>query len=321
MKFIVIGHSVEDHIASDNKEIIKPGGIYYTALALTSICHSSASPSLQESGEPLNNCHSRSLSRLVGKSGDPLSGLKDLIYLCTSAEKENYKLFADVFNLCQPDFIQYSDPIPKVLLTIHGDKERDERYKNISRPLDIPFERLHEFDGILINMITGFDIELDQLKKIRQSFTGLIYMDVHTLSRGINHSGHRNFRQIENFNLWAECIDIIQVNEFEIKTLSTKTSDEEIALEIFKSGASQLILTKGALGATVYYLHNGELNSIFKPAAKVKVRNLIGLGDVFGAVYFYNYIKTGNLFSSLENSVITSGLAAEQNGLTKLKNN
>ena len=209
MKFLVIGHSVEDHIISGNNEIIKPGGIYYSALALTSVA------------------------------------VNDSVYLCTSAEEENFNLFADVFNLCESDFIQYSGAIPKVLLTIHGEKERDERYKNISRPLDVPYERLHEFDGILINMITGFDIELEQLIKIRKNFSGLIYMDVHTLSRGVGHHGHRDFRQIENFRQWSECINIIQVNEYEIKTISAKTSDDEIALDILESGTSQLILTKG----------------------------------------------------------------------------
>ena len=294
MKFLVIGHSVEDHVITGDIETIKPGGIYYTALALTSVCH-------------------------PRESGDPMLTLQDTIYLCTSAQHENYHLFAEVFNLCQPDFIQYSRAIPKVQLTIHGEKERDEQYKNISRSLNIPYERLNEFDGILINMITGFDIDLDQLKKIRQNFHGIIYMDVHTLSRGINHYGHRGFRPIENFRQWAECVDIIQVNEFEIKTLSKKSEDNEIALEILSFGTRQLILTKGEQGAMVYYLQNGELNSILKPVSRVSSGNKIGLGDVFGAVYFYNYIKSGNLISSLENSVITSGLAAELNGLSKLK--
>jgi len=285
MNFLVIGHSVEDHIVSDDHEIIKPGGIYYSVFALSSV----------------------------------ISG--DSIYLCTSAEKDNYYLFEDVFNLCKPDFIQFSGPIPKVLLTIHGEKEREERYKNINKSLEIPYDKLNDFDGILINMVTGFDIELEQLKKIRQNFSGIIYLDVHTLSRGMNHHGHRGFRQIENFKYWAECVDIIQVNEFEIKTLSDKTSDDEIANEILHSGTRQIILTKGALGAAVYYLQNGELNSIFQPVSKVNLGNKIGLGDVFGAVYFYNYIKTGDLFSSLQKSVFTSGLAAEQNGLIKLKKN
>jgi hypothetical protein len=310
MKFLVIGHSVEDHIISGDKEIIKPGGIYYSSLALTSVCHSLNSHVILS--ETQCSEESPELTR------HPII-VKDSIYLCTSAEKENYHLFADVFNLCESDFIQYNGAIPKVLLTIHGEKERDERYKNICRPLDIPYERLHEFDGILINMITGFDIELEQLIKIRKNFSGLIYMDVHTLSRGIGHHGHRDFRQIENFRQWSECINIIQVNEYEIKTISAKTSDDDIALDILESGTSQLILTKGLLGAGVYYLQKGELNSIFKSASKVSSANKIGLGDVFGAVYFYNYIKSGNLFSSLENSVTASGLAAEQNGLSKLK--
>src|ERR1035437_7767293 len=100
MKFLVIGHSVEDHIISGNNEIIKPGGIYYTASALTFACH-------------------------PRESGDPMKTANDSVYLCTSAEKENYNLFSDVFDLCKPDFIQYTGTIPKVLLTIHGEKERD----------------------------------------------------------------------------------------------------------------------------------------------------------------------------------------------------
>ena len=294
MKFLVIGHSVEDHIISGSEEIIKPGGIFYTASALTSLCH-------------------------PREKRDPMVAENDSVYLCTSAEIENYFLFADVYNCCQSDFIQFTRAIPKVILSVHGEGERDERYKNINSNLELPFERMNEFDGILINMVTGFDITLEQLIKLRHNFSGLIYLDVHTLSRGLGNHGHRDFRQIDNFRQWAECIDILQVNEYEIKTLSEKSSDNDIAHEILEYGPRQLIVTKGPLGARCYYLQNGELNSIFKSAAKLKQCNKIGLGDVFGAVYFYNYIKSGNLFSSLESSVIASGWAAEQNGLNKLK--
>jgi hypothetical protein len=283
MKLFVIGHSVEDHITSAEGEIIKPGGIFYTALALTAI-----------------------------KKDDE-------IFLCTSAEKENYSLFSEVYGKCNSGFIQFTDPIPKVLLTIHGEKEREERYKNISRNLEIPYSRLKEFDGILINMITGYDINLDQLKEIRKNFSGIIYMDIHTLSRGMGHHGHRGFRQIENFPEWASCIDIIQANEMELKTLTDKTGDEDIVREILSYGTRQILLTKGSAGAYLFYLLKGGLNFIFKSAAKVKAENKIGLGDVFGAVYFYNYIKTNDLYHSLDAAVTASGLAAEMDGLIKLK--
>ena len=283
MKLFVVGHSVEDHIISNHKETIMPGGIYYAVSALTSIVSD------------------------------------DEIFLCTYAEKENYLLFSYPYNKCAPDFISFIDSIPKVSLTIHGMKERDERYNNVIRNLEIPYTRLNEFDGILINMITGFDIDLDQLKRIRKNFSGIIYLDVHTLSRGLGHHGHRDFRKIESFNEWAECVDIIQTNEYEVKTITPLEEEEKIAREIFNCGTKQLIITKGQIGARLYYLRNGELNSLFQSAAKINAVNKIGLGDVFGAAYFYNYIKTGNLFNSLNTAVNSSGMAAGVDGLLKLK--
>ena len=284
MKLLVVGHSVEDHTISDQKEIVKPGGIYYAASALTSIAPA------------------------------------DEIFLCTYAEKENYSLFSDAYRKCAPDFISYIDSIPKVWLTIHGLKERDERYNNVIRNLEIPYDRLKEFDGILINMISGFDINLNQLKKIRENFSGFIYLDVHTFSRGLEHHGHRGFRKIEHFNEWAECVDIIQANEYEVKTVASFDDEEKIAIEILSRGTKQLIVTMGEVGAKLYYLQNNELNFIFHSAVKIETANKIGLGDVFGAAYFYNYIKTGNLFYSLDVAVTFSGIAAGLNGLSKLKN-
>jgi hypothetical protein len=283
MKLLVVGHSVEDHIISNQKETVSPGGIYYVVSALTSIAPD------------------------------------DEIFLCTYAEKENYSLFSDTYDRCAPDFIHFIDSIPKVSLSIDGMKERDERYNNVIPNLEIPYGRLNEFDGILINMVSGFDIELNQLIKIRENFSGIIYMDVHTLARGLGHHGHRGFRKIEHFNKWAERIDIIQVNENEIKTITPFDQEEEIAREIFNCGTKQLIVTKGNAGAKLFYLHNGELNFIFQSALKIDAVNKIGLGDVFGAAYFYNYIKSGNLFCSLDAAVNASGIAAGHDGLSKLK--
>lgn len=283
MKLLIIGHSVEDHIKSEQNEIVKPGGIYYSASALTSIAP------------------------------------HDEIYLCTYIEIKNHTIFTDAYSKCVPDFISLTDSIPKVLLTIHGEKEREERYNNVVQNLKIPFDKLKEFDGILINMVTGFDIDLNILKKIRQNFTGIIYLDVHTLSRGLGHHGDRNFKLIENFNEWAACANVIQANEHEAKTLNLFDREEEIAREVLRHGTKQLIITKGQTGAKVYYLQNGEVNSIFQSAAKTDAENQIGLGDVFGAAYFYNYVKTGNIYSSLNAAIAASGIAAGNDGLNKLK--
>ena len=87
-------------------------------------------------------------------------------------------------------------------------------------------------------MITGFDITLDQLKEIRKNFSGLIYIDVHTLSRGLDKYYQRNFRLIPDFSEWAKCIDIIQVNELELYTLFDSKSEKDIRINSQSSNVS-----------------------------------------------------------------------------------
>jgi hypothetical protein len=264
MKLLIIGHSVEDHFQKDGIDFIKPGGIFYTTMAL------------QNFKEP-----------------------EDEIYLCTSISNRNYELFAKVYEKIPKDYFKYVEKIPKVFLTLHNFKERGETYESISQKLDVSTFGIENFDGIIINMITGFDIDLYQLKEIRKNYKGKIFFDVHTLSRGLDENLKREFRKIPNFKEWAELLNIIQVNENEIKTLSDKTSESEIAKEILNYGTEYIIVTKGAKGARIYSLFKNELISAFVSSIKIEEKNSIGCGDVFGAVFFYNYIKTKNAVSSL----------------------
>ena len=201
MKLLIIGHSVEDHFLKGKEEEIKPGGIYYSASGFNNIKDSN-----------------------------------DNIILLTDTEQDNYKLFSPIFDNFDRRYFQTVDSIPKVFLKIHEEEERDECYNKVTENLKINLENMDSFDGILINMITGFDISLEQLISIRKAYKGLIYFDVHTLSRGIDNEGRRNFRIIPEFNKWAENIDIIQVNKHELLTLSNKTEQLEIVKEILDCG-------------------------------------------------------------------------------------
>src|SRR4030065_53912 len=134
---------------------------------------------------------------------------------------------------------------------------------------------------VLINMISGYDISLDQLKRLRKNYSGMIYFDVHTFSRGLDENGHRIFRRIADFNEWAQCIDILQTNESELLTLSDKKEEAEIVDELFSYGINQIIITKAERGATVF----------FREHKLVKNRILItGSNGMLGqrAVQFYS---------------------------------
>ena len=164
MKLFVIGQSLEDHISSHGREEIKPGGIFYSVQGLKSV-----------------------ITR------------DDKIFLCTSVEKDNTQLFDTAYKFVEKSYFEFVPEIPKVYLNISADREREEKYSRINKSLTVNISDFNAFDGILINMITGFDITIDKLKKIRRFYKGLIYFDVHTLARGIDKDGKREFRTIPDF--------------------------------------------------------------------------------------------------------------------------
>ncbi len=167
-------------------------------------------------------------------------------------------------------------------------------------------------------MVTGFDISLEQLINLRKSFKGLIYFDVHTLSRGLDEDGKRSFRIIPGFDKWAKMLDIIQVNQHELLTISSKKEQMEIVKEILNYGTKYLILTMEELGARVFYLNEGEINSIYKTGIKIDVKNKIGCGDIFGAFFFYSYFKYRDINKSLEIANNAASLAASSMDLKEI---
>jgi len=200
-------------------------------------------------------------------------------------------------------YFQKVEKIPRVHLNLQKDRERHEAYENITNNLSLSFSDLNSYDGILINMITGFDITLNQLMQIRNDYSGLIFIDIHTLSRGLNEDYKREFRLIPDFKNWAKCLDIVQVNQNELFTLSHKKNEIKIVEEIFGFGVKIMCVTKGELGARVYYKNQNEIVSYFVAAGKINKPNVIGCGDVFGASFFYSYIRNKNALDSLTDAV------------------
>lgn len=288
MNLLIIGNSVVDYIHTGKNFLIRPGGIYYSVTAL-------------------NNFKEN----------------QDKISLLTAIDKKDYLLFRDEYEKLDEQIFNPVESIPKVHLKIEMENERHERYENINRNLYVTIKNFNLYDGILINMITGYDISVEQLKDIRKNYKGLIYFDVHTLSRGLNDRMERNFRTIPGFNEWASNLNIIQVNRNELKTLSNLENVKEIINEVLNYGIKYLILTLEDEGAKVFFKDGNSVSTIYEPAIKINVKNKVGCGDVFGAVFFYSYIKYKNINSALKFANTAAGFAAsyeDLNDFKKLKN-
>lgn len=274
MNILIIGHSVVDKIIEGENCSIKPGGIFYTIVSL--------------------------LSKI-----EP----EDKIFLCSNIDDENSWLFKVAYDHVEDEFLQIVKSIPHVELTINEICERNETYSKFAESLILPDKDLNQFKGILINMITGYDISLDQLKELRTNYNGIIYFDVHTLSRGVDKNLERTFRQIRDFNEWATCIDILQANESELKTLSNKNEELEIVEDLFSYGINHIVVTRSEKGATAFYKDLDSINYVYGKALKFNAINKVGCGDVFGGVYFYNYIKNKNILLALEQANLYAGIS------------
>jgi sugar/nucleoside kinase (ribokinase family) len=117
-------------------------------------------------------------------------------------------------------------------------------------------------------------------------------------------------------------IDIIQVNETEVLSLYDSASELEIAVEVLKSGTKFLIVTKENKGAKLYYLKKDEIASVFTSALKVMVKNTVGCGDIFGAVFFHSFLKFGDEIRSLFLANTAAGIITSYSNtedLTKFK--
>ncbi|MCX6175616.1 MAG: carbohydrate kinase family protein [Ignavibacteriales bacterium] len=282
MKIILIGHSIIDHFEGTEEKISKPGGVFYSTIGINSIKKST-----------------------------------DQIYLLSGWNRKSFHLFQDLYSKVELDRTNKLINIPEVYLKISSESEREETYKNMTENLSIKsVSNWNIFDGILINMITGADISLEQIKYIRNNFKGIIYFDVHTLSRGVDNKMKREFRLIPSVNEWLSCINILQCNENELETIVQYQNEINSAEKILSSGPNILIITKGERGAQVYCQFKGEVKNLFVNAIEVNSVNKIGCGDIFGAVFFYTYISTNDIYISLNRANKAGAVAASRNDLT-----
>ena len=261
MKLLIIGHSVVDHIFEGGNEKIFPGGIHYASIGFRSM------------QEPNDN-----------------------ISLITSTSKDDSKYFEKAFSNFELKFSNPIEAIPHVNLYMDPNKERIEHYKNSAEPLKLSEDiNLNEFDGIYINMITGNDLLPEQFVYLRNNFGGKIYLDVHTLSRGSGRDQHRFFRKIPDAESYLQSVDVIQVNELELQTLTPFNEKDKIIDAVFALGVEILIITKAEKGAEVF-TKEGTHFSI--DAMRVNSVNKVGCGDVFGSVFFYSYLSSNDLEKS-----------------------
>ena len=176
---------------------------------------------------------------------------------------------------------------------------------------------LRDLDALYINLISGFELNLETLQLIRGAFSGPIYLDMHSLLLGIQPDGTRFPRPIADPRAWFACADLLQVNEQEMSLMAPDPM--ALAATAMHAGVQSLLVTLGKRGV-VYFLspgfdrlddlqrpeeaRHGTVRTALVPAAAVDTPgDPTGCGDVFGATYF-SRLLTGDTFAGALNAAI-----------------
>lgn len=190
----------------------------------------------------------------------------------------------------------------------------------------LDFEHLKLFlksDAILINFISGWDMSLETLQKVRKNCKGSILLDIHSLTLGIEKSNKRFLRKPKNWKAYVKYCDILQMNKTELETLlNKKLKSNDLISEtknILKLGPKIFILTLEEDGAIICWKVGKKI--CLKKFAGIPIKKAvdnIGCGDVFGAAFLASYLLNKNVVKSAKVANIFAAEKCRFSGVEKI---
>ena len=190
---------------------------------------------------------------------------------------------------------------------------------------------LNMADAVLVNMISGTDITIETLKRIRKNFKKFLHIDIHNVVMLTKPDGSRVHTHVDNWYEWCTNSDTVQMNEFEIATLSReKLSEYKIAEEVLfnkNHDVKGLIVTRGIDGVTgysrkekhygnekFYDLDHTEISAVENP----HFVDSTGCGDVFASSFMLDYSQNNDFKKSIHYANRMASLNSSLAGIDEL---
>ncbi|HJQ11365.1 MAG TPA: carbohydrate kinase family protein [Gemmatimonadaceae bacterium] len=189
-------------------------------------------------------------------------------------------------------------------------------------------------DALYINLISGFELDLEVAQLIRQNFSGPIYCDLHSLLLAIQTNGMRTLQPLPNAPAWMRCFDFVQVNEDEMSMMAPDPMG--LAAIAFANGVKTLAITLGSRGV-VYFAAPGfetirdlRRDALKEPSGAIRTARVpakptkhgrgdpTGCGDVWGATYFSRLLAGDKLDAAIDRALEAAARNVDHRGATGL---
>ncbi|GAB4328701.1 MAG: hypothetical protein Kow0074_24740 [Candidatus Zixiibacteriota bacterium] len=184
-------------------------------------------------------------------------------------------------------------------LRYRGPDDREERLLYRVPPLTWPHLRpALRSDLTLVNFISGCDVVIRDLERLRREYHGAIYIDVHSLLLGRRRDGTRYTRRPAHWKRVIDCGDMIQFNEREFEILSRARPGIEAirdwAESVLTPGRCRsLTVTRGAHGAVCFVRHGRTWrHREFESPKRRPIADPTGAGDTFSGAWIARWLSS-----------------------------
>jgi hypothetical protein len=200
-----------------------------------------------------------------------------------------------------------------------------------------------ELDALLVNFLSGWELDLPTSQMLRTYLDVPMYCDLHMLMWAVQSDGRRTLRALPDVAEWCACFDVLQVNEEEMAMLAPDAL--ALAATAMAAGTSCLCVTLGKQGV-VYVAApgfdrladrpargglstgsrggGGSLGTVRTARIPAVMANVegdgdpTGCGDVWGATYFSRLLAGDSLSESIGAATRAAARNVEHRGASGL---
>jgi sugar/nucleoside kinase (ribokinase family) len=168
---------------------------------------------------------------------------------------------------------------------------------------------LPRLQALVVNFVTGFEIEIETLRTARKHFDGPILMDVHSLTLGRDGKGRRFPCRPAELEAWLSTADVVQMNEAEAYICGAPVPGSVASLmgwaeTLLHHGPNLIVITRGDAGAiAVERTPDGFVQRMEQAPHVLSSEQKLdptGCGDVFLAAMTAARIRSTDLSTALE---------------------
>lgn len=196
-------------------------------------------------------------------------------------------------------------------------------------------------DALLVNFISGQEVDLDGAVELRGAFVGPVYADLHSLFLDTADDGAREPRALPEWRRWVASFDAVQMNETELDLMRGSLDADRAARTALRLGPSVVACTRGSRGVLCWSSAGAAerfragLSSVSGggrreesrdasvtkreiPADVVGDADPTGCGDVWGGVMCCRLLAGEDVPAAAEAATRLAGVAAGSRGVTGL---